>query len=448
MSFAETVANLPSGGSIDLGLCRAAIKGLAEEVNDEVLGQPNMVRRIVQAALLNGHVLLEAIPGEGKTTCAKEFARRCGSFMSRIQIMPDMMPSELIGRRVLFLHKSKQELKWVHGPIFAPVVLADEINRASPRLQAALLEAMQERQVSRIDQERSEEEGYRPETVYLPRHRRDLEGLFEQAEPRACFGILIPDPDDSNRVPFTVIATQNPIEMEGTYPLSEAQTDRFMFKVVVDPVEATYHKAILKKNLQPEGRTPSSPTPCDDIPLWLRTACLFEYVRNELLVKQGGMLDSFMSDKPGLLERISMVLTLSHFQGDGNAPAGGFQRRLDALTKSWAASAAAGSSGPLVNPVLCKPHFNFVESGSSARGLIDWCRAACGEAFLEGDDQLERKHFRAVATDVLRHRIRLSPQARADHITVEGFIQELMELLPESANASVEDRRTEQIRYV
>ena len=181
---------------------REALDRVRAEVARAVVGQEEAVRALVVAALVRGHVILEGVPGVAKTLLAKSFARALDLRFRRVQFTPDLMPSDVTGN-VVFEAKTG-EFRFRHGPVFANVVLADELNRTPPKTQAALLEAMEERQVS-------------------------VEGDTH------------PLPD-----PFLVLATENPVEYEGTYPLPEAQLDRFLLKVVLDYPEAEQERAVLR----------------------------------------------------------------------------------------------------------------------------------------------------------------------------------------------------------
>ncbi|MCX7679031.1 MAG: MoxR family ATPase [Spirochaetes bacterium] len=176
---------------------------IEREIEKAVIGQTEAIEQIILAFFANGHVLLEGVPGLAKTLIAKSFARALGLNFSRIQCTPDLMPSDIIGTNVFDLQKS--QFTFHEGPVFTNILLVDEINRASPKTQSALLEVMQEKQVT-IDGKR-----------YAIPH------------------------------PFMVIATQNPIEFEGTYPLPEAQTDRFLMKVIIDYPSKNIEIEILKK---------------------------------------------------------------------------------------------------------------------------------------------------------------------------------------------------------
>ncbi|HEX2025616.1 MAG TPA: MoxR family ATPase [Actinomycetota bacterium] len=181
---------------------REALDRVRAEVARAVIGQDEAVRALLVAALVRGHVILEGVPGVAKTLLAKSFARALDLRFRRVQFTPDLMPSDVTGN-VVYEAKTG-DFRFRHGPVFANVVLADELNRTPPKTQAALLEAMEERQVS-------------------------VEG---ETHP-------LPDP-------FLVLATENPVEYEGTYPLPEAQLDRFLLKVVLDYPEADQERAVLR----------------------------------------------------------------------------------------------------------------------------------------------------------------------------------------------------------
>ncbi len=184
-----------------------AIKEYAEKIKREMLkvvtGQDEAIEQVILAFLAGGHVILEGVPGLAKTVLAKSFARAIGADFSRIQFTPDLMPSDIVGTNVFDLKQSR--FIFNKGPVFTNILLADEINRTSPKTQSALLEVMQEKQV----------------TVEGKRYSIPL--------------------------PFMVLATQNPIEFEGTYPLPEAQTDRFLMKILIDYPGREYEIEVLKK---------------------------------------------------------------------------------------------------------------------------------------------------------------------------------------------------------
>ncbi len=449
MSFIDIINSMSPSDSPTLGECRSTLHELAGEINSRILGQEQLTRRVLQAAILRRHCLLEGNPGEGKTACVKEFAKRVGLFTRRVQFRPDMMPGDLIGKHRIVIVNKEPDLEWTYGPIFAPVVIADEINRASPRVQAATLESMEERQVTRIDRPK-------PETVYPPQYRKDL-GRFRG---RTCFGVSVPDADDPSRVFYSVFATQNPLEMEGTYPLSEAQTDRFTFKVIVIPTDLHYYREIVRVDLhgpagantehQANGQEASasatgSPSEHaeESLPFWLKTVCLFDRIHDGLFIDTSGMHNKLLDEQHGLWDRVRLIIFMSHFRH--RAPEDmpdsamgsldyllrdGHQNRIHGFLQRWCNEKQDGCEvRSAARWLMRQPLFQYVQVGSSPRGLIDWPRAAIAEAFLNGDTVLRRKHFRGVADDVLRHRIRLTPQARADRIETTEVIRLLVDKL-------------------
>ena len=180
-------------------------KRIETEIRKVIVGHEDAVRKVLIAFFAGGHVLLEGVPGLGKTLLVKAFSATIGVSFKRIQFTPDLMPSDIVGTEVLTEDGGRRDFQFKKGPVFAHIVLADEINRATPKTQSAVLEAMEERQV----------------TVFGESH------LLES--------------------PFMVMATQNPIELEGTYPLPEAQLDRFFFKLLVVPPSQAELREILKR---------------------------------------------------------------------------------------------------------------------------------------------------------------------------------------------------------
>ncbi|MBM4296677.1 MAG: AAA family ATPase, partial [Deltaproteobacteria bacterium] len=186
-------------------LFQETFKRLESEVQKVIVGHDDVIRKVLVAFFAGGHILLEGVPGLGKTLLVKSLSHALGMSFKRIQFTPDLMPSDIVGTEVLTDNNGRREFQFKQGPIFAHVVLADEINRATPKTQSAVLEAMEEKQV----------------TVFGESH------ILES--------------------PFMVLATQNPIELEGTYPLPEAQLDRFFFKLLVAPPTPDQLREILKR---------------------------------------------------------------------------------------------------------------------------------------------------------------------------------------------------------
>src|SRR6185436_12520330 len=196
-------------------------KRLQAEVQKVIVGNQEIIRKILIAFFAGGHVLLEGVPGLGKTLLVKALTHALGMSFKRIQFTPDLMPSDIVGTEVLTDTSGRREFQFKKGPIFAHVVLADEINRATPKTQSAVLEAMEEKQVT----------------------------VFGESHVLAS--------------PFIVLATQNPIELEGTYPLPEAQLDRFFFKLLVAPPAPSELKEILQRTTGASSATTNQVLPDD-----------------------------------------------------------------------------------------------------------------------------------------------------------------------------------------
>ena len=479
MSFADSILALDAAQVPNLATCRGIVAELLEGLGNRIVGQDQMIRRVVQAFLLNHHALIESLPGLAKTSLVRTVAESLGVRFKRIQYVPDMLPSDLYGRNVLHMQGGVSQLKWVYGPIFNAFVVADEINRASPKVQAATLECMQERTCTLIDRRF-------PLTVYHPAYRQYLKGHHKTL---TVFGLPCPHPDDNGRVLFVVCATQNPIEMEGTYPLAEAQIDRFLFKIQVMPPAMDYYDRIVQRNL------PTSPVPNllenyadedetdwrnpgagpgdadfrsgeDGVPLWLKTLCFREVVFHRIITDPSGLHGQLLTSprKRGLWDRVRLFLFLAHYRAaerdpglsadSGVLPAplrGEFQEYMRSFLALWnegaPPSAPSGAGGGdvaaavrgEVSRLLTSGIFQYVESGPSPRALIDWPRAAAAEAFLSNDTEIRRKHLRDVAEDVLRHHIRLSPQARAEGLSSQDLIGLLINRLLPAVDAPTEE---------
>ena len=306
------------------------MKELYERVTDEVakvvVGQEEVVRAVVIGLAVNGHVLLEGPPGVAKTLLASAVGRALGLEFRRVQFTPDMLPSDLTGTTTL----RSGELAFRPGPVFANLLLADEINRTPPKTQAALLEAMQEGQVS-VD------------------------------------GVSRPLPD-----PFLVVATQNPIEYEGTYPLPEAQLDRFLMKVDVGYPSADSELRMLR--LAREGLRPAS---LDDIAVVAR-------------------------------------------QDDLHAARG----RVDAITVSDDVAAY------LVALVRATRALPSVSLGASPRAAVHLLAAARASALLEGRDFVTPDDIAGLAPAVLRHRLVLRPEAELERYDADAAVRTALESVP------------------
>ena len=299
------------------------------EMNKVIVGQKHLVEGLLIGMLSNGHILLEGVPGLAKTLAINTLATTIDAKFSRIQFTPDLLPADVIG--TMIYSQKKEEFVVKHGPIFANFILADEIIRAPAKVQSALLEAMQERQVT------------------------------------------IGDMTYRLQEPFLVMATQNPIEQEGTYPLPEAQVDRFMLKVVIDYPKKEEEKLIVRQNMEksfPQANTILKPA---------------DIVRAREVVK-----DVYMDEK---IEKyiIDIVFATRYPQEAG----------LEKFT-------------------------SMIAYGGSPRASISLAKAAKAFAFIKRRGYVIPEDVRAVCQDVLRHRIGLTYEAEANNITSEDIINEVL----------------------
>uniref|UniRef100_UPI00404A2E2C AAA family ATPase n=1 Tax=Cephaloticoccus sp. TaxID=1985742 RepID=UPI00404A2E2C len=306
---------------------------LSTEIGKAVIGQDAVVERLLVALLANGHVLLEGMPGLAKTLLVKSLGSALGVQFERIQFTPDLLPSDVVG--TMIFQPKNGEFSVHHGPIFANLVLADEINRAPAKVQSALLEAMQERQVT-----------IGGNTHPLPR-------------------------------PFFVMATQNPVEQEGTYPLPEAQTDRFLFKLIVDYPTAEEESSMMQR----WGQVTKQPA---------------------LLAVSNG--EELLALRP---------------QVDAVHVAPAVQGYILALVRATRALAEAEGSA--------KRYLTF---GASPRASLALYQAGKALAWLRGQDFLTPALVQEIATDVLRHRIGLTYEAEAEEITADKIIAQVIERTP------------------
>lgn len=299
------------------------------EMNKVIVGQKHMVERLLIGLLTNGHILLEGVPGLAKTLAIKSLANIINAKFSRIQFTPDLLPADLIG--TMIYSQKKEEFIVKKGPLFAHFVLADEINRAPAKVQSALLEAMQEKQVTIGDQT------YRLEE------------------------------------PFLVMATQNPIEQEGTYPLPEAQVDRFMMKVVIQYPTKEEEKMILKHHL--ESVMPVTNT----------------VLKPEDILKAREVVKEVYIDEK-ITQYITDIVFATRYPN---------QYKLDQFT-------------------------NMINYGASPRATINLALAAQAYAFIKRRGYVIPEDIRAVCHDVLRHRIGLTYEAEAENIASSDIINEIL----------------------
>jgi len=313
----------------DIDEIAPAIQSVREEVAKVLVGQTAMVDRLLMALIADGHILLEGIPGLAKTTSVKTLAQAIDTGFSRIQFTPDLLPADLIGTQIY----RPQSHDWVVklGPIFTNLLLADEINRAPAKVQSALLEAMQERQV----------------TIGDETHR-------------------LPDP-------FLVLATQNPIEQEGTYPLPEAQVDRFMLKLRVLYPRKEEEREILRRMARRHRPTVN------------------KVIGVDAILRAREVADAIYVDPKVEDYIVDLVFATRE-------PA---RYRLEALER-------------------------LIDYGASPRATIYLAQASKVQAFLAGRPYVTPQDVKSVAPDVLRHRVLISYEAEAQDLTSDDLLQDIL----------------------
>jgi len=303
---------------------------LTMEIKKVIVGQKEMVDRLLIGLLANGHILLEGVPGLAKTLAITSLARTVNARFSRIQFTPDLLPADLIG--TMIYSQKTEEFLVRKGPVFANFILADEINRAPAKVQSALLEAMQERQVTIGD------------------HSYTLEE------------------------PFLVLATENPLEQEGTYPLPEAQVDRFMLKVIIGYPTREEEKRILRQNMQQEFPFTTPVVEPSDI------------IKARKVVR-----DVYLDEK--IENYIADIVFSTRFPEQYNLP----------------------TLQPLIS------------YGGSPRASISMALAAKAYAFIRQRGYVIPEDIRSICHDVLRHRIGLTYEAEAENITTEDIINNILD---------------------
>lgn len=306
------------------------VKLITKGMDQTIVGQKHLIESLLIALLSNGHVLLEGVPGLAKTLAIKTLAQLIDAKYSRIQFTPDLLPADVLGTMIYSVQKETFQIK--RGPIFANFVLADEINRAPAKVQSALLESMQERQVTIGD------------TTF---------GLDE---------------------PFLVMATQNPIEQEGTYPLPEAQVDRFLLKVVIGYPSREEERIIIRQNISNEKP--------QIVPL----------VRPSEIIEAQKIVEQIYVDEKIEKYIIDIVFATRYPKEAGLAD----------LT-------------------------NIIAFGASPRASISLAKAARAYAFLHNRGYVIPEDVRAVCHDVMRHRIGLTYEAEANNITADEIISNILD---------------------
>jgi MoxR-like ATPase len=311
----------------------AWIGPLREEMARVIVGQKHLLDRLLIALLTNGHVLLEGVPGLAKTLALKSLASCLSVRFKRLQFTPDMLPADIVG--TMIYNPQDGAFRTKHGPIFSNLILADEINRAPAKVQSALLEAMQERQVTIGD-----------ETYPLP-------------------------------TPFLVLATQNPLEQEGTYPLPEAQIDRFMMKVIVD-----------------------YPT----------------------RVEERAILDAMATTEPMIVPRTvvsaAQILNARHVVNI---------LFVDDKVRDYIVDIVLATRPPIAAGLDLN---GYVQTGASPRATIALTLAARAMAFLNGRHFVTPQDVKTVAMDVLRHRVSVTYEAEAENVTSRDVVERILNTLP------------------
>ena len=302
---------------------------ITQGMDQVIVGQKHLVDSLMIGLLSNGHILLEGVPGLAKTLAIKTLASLIDAKYSRIQFTPDLLPADVMG--TMIYSQAKEQFQIKKGPIFANFVLADEINRAPAKVQSALLEAMQERQVT-----------ISKETYKLPE-------------------------------PFLVLATQNPIEQEGTYPLPEAQVDRFMLKVIIDYPKLEEEKKIIRQQIKGE-RAVVRPILSTD----------------EIIEARNVVREVYLDEK--IEQYIADIVFATRYPE---------QYGLKDLK-------------------------NYMEFGGSPRASINLALAARAYAFIKRRGYVIPEDVRAIAHDVLRHRIGLSYEAEANNVSSEEIISQIL----------------------
>jgi MoxR-like ATPase len=326
---------------MDLEKFQEIFSRLESEVGKVIVGHGDVIRKVLIAFFAGGHVLLEGVPGLGKTLLVKSLSQALGMSFKRIQFTPDLMPSDIVGTQVLAESDGRREFQFKKGPIFAHVVLADEINRATPKTQSAVLEAMEEKQVT----------------------------VFGESYALGS--------------PFMVLATQNPIELEGTYPLPEAQLDRFFFKLLVVPPSPAELKEILQRTTGAERAGLSKVFADDGVD---RIAEMQKLLRQVLIA-------------PPIEDYVVRLIHATQPILSNGKPAESAVRQ-------------------------------YLRFGSSPRGAQAAILGAKGNALAEGRVHVSYEDVGKVLYPALRHRIILNFQAEAENVNADQILGEIVKQVP------------------
>jgi len=317
---------------------REQIQALQERMQQSIIGQETVVERLVIGLLANGNLLVEGLPGLAKTRAIKALAKNVEASFSRIQFTPDLLPSDVTGTEVYHQVDGKGEFRFDPGPIFANIVLADEINRAPAKVQAALLEAMEERQVT-------------------------VAGTTHRMEPL-----------------FMVMATQNPVEQEGTYPLPEAQMDRFLMHIMITYPSVEDEVKVIQL-VRGEERAATAPKAASEAPPVIPQEAVFEARREIVAIHVADAMERYMAD-------------------------------LVYATRT--------------PQVYSEDLARWIEIGASPRASLALDKCGRTHAWLAGRDYVDPQDVRAVVHDVLRHRLTLSYEAQGEGVTPDRVVDEIV----------------------
>ena len=320
----------------------AFIQPLKTEIGKVIVGQEKLINSMILAIIADGHILLEGVPGLAKTLAVKTLSQALAGSFSRIQFTPDLLPADVIGTNIYNPKEHTFSVKIV--PVYANILLADEINRAPAKVQSALLEAMQEKQIT-----------IGGETIEMPK-------------------------------PFLVMATQNPIDQEGTYPLPEAQVDSFMFKLIVDYPNRTEERTIINRMAHP------------DLDLNAEAVITLEHIAN---ARQ--WVDKVYIDEK-IVEYILDITNATRLENNGELSVRQGEANLKELE-------------------------NLILVGASPRASIMLAIGSKAAAFMEGRAYVVPQDVKNVANDILRHRILLTYEAEAEEITSDDIIKRILDEL-------------------
>lgn len=426
---------------------RKVLMATEEHIQSRFVGQEELVRAALISLVLNEHTLLEGLPGTGKTVFVQWLAETTGLPFSRVQFIPDMLPSDLIGKDhidpVGLKKGDPSAVSWVNGPVFGSIVLADEINRAPSKVQAALLEAMGERQATPF--------GKMSKPVLSPLHEAALRVWHDApaSKQRGLLGTPLPiAPTRSalkEHAPFAVFATMNPIEQEGTYPLSEAQLDRFCFKVIVPYPSRRHYDALTESVYEnPPFRAVDLNLPaakCKQflaqhpkyavpllLPVYFFLKCRSHVIpvrlcRHSSLYTQ---LPKHAAGGDGVIQTVFDIVYMTNARstrlGESERRIG-WHEREQAEMREFLEDCTPEQRADRLRGILDQQHCQYVKSGASPRGFLKLLPAVLCHAMFRQSGTPEAEDVLATIYNVLRHRIHMDVHARLAGVSTEQVIQ-------------------------